>query len=205
MAKDPAIAYEMRGNLYLNITNRCTNHCSFCIRDQSDTLWGYNLKLREEPTAEEILLAVGDPTRFNEIVFCGYGEPTLRLDVLKEVGSRLRSSGARVRIDTNGQGNLIWNRNIVPELAEVADAVSVSLNAQDAETYARVCGSRFGEGVYEHVIAFIRACVSEELEVTASVVDVPEIDIEATRRVTDSLGVPLKVRGYYRSGPEAGR
>jgi TatD DNase family protein len=194
----------MWGNLYLNITNRCTNRCCFCIRDQTDTLWGYNLRLRREPTAEEVMEAVGDPTRYNEIVFCGYGEPTLRLELVKEVGRRLREAGARVRIDTNGQGNLIWSRNIAPELAEAADAVSVSLNAPDSETYDRLCGSRFGADAYRHVTDFIRECVKAGLEVTASVVDLPEVEIEAARRVANSLGVKLRVRGAHRSGQQPG-
>jgi TatD DNase family protein len=90
-----------------------------------------------------------------------------------------------------------WTRtgNIVPELVSAVDAVSVSLNAQDAATYDRICGSRFGKSAYEHVLRFIRECVAAGLEVTASVVDVPEIDIEATRRVAENLGVPLRVRG----------
>jgi TatD DNase family protein len=201
----PSIAYEMWGNLYLNITNRCTNKCCFCVRDQSNTIWGYNLKLAAEPTAEEVLAAVGDPGRYVEVVFCGYGEPTLRLDLLKEVGGRLRASGTKVRIDTNGHGNLIWNRNIAPELAQVADAVSVSLNAQDGETYENLCGSRFGEGTYEHVKAFIRECVKAGLEVTASIVDVPEVDVDAARRVAGDLGVPLKVRAAYRSNRTGAR
>jgi TatD DNase family protein len=195
VAGRPSIVYEMSGNLYLNITNRCTNECRFCVRHLSDTLWGYNLKLDVEPTVEEIVEAVGDPSRYREIVFCGYGEPTTRLDVLLDVGRRLRERGARVRLDTNGHGNLIWNRNVVPDLAEAVDAVSVSLNAQDAATYEALCRPKFGERTFDHVVAFIRECVEEGLEVAASVVAVPEIDIDAVRRITDGLGVPLKVRG----------
>ena len=191
---EPSITYEMWGNLYLNITNQCTNSCRFCIRDQTDTLWGYNLKLRTEPTVDELMAAIGDPGRYREIVFCGYGEPTMRLDVIVEVGRRLRAQGARVRVDTNGQGNLIWNRNIAPELADAVDAVSISLNAQDAETYDRICGSRFGAKAYEHVLAFVRESVKAGLDVSVSVVDVPEIDIEAARRVAGDLGVSLRVR-----------
>ena len=191
---EPSIVYEMWGNLYLNITNQCTNSCSFCVRNQGDTLWGYNLKLRVEPTVDEVMAAIGDPGRYREIVFCGYGEPTMRLDVILEVGRRLKAQGARVRVDTNGQGSLLWNRNIVPELADVVDAVSVSLNAQDAETYDRICGSRLGNKAYEHVLAFVNESVKAGLDVSVSVVDVPEIDIEAARRVADELGVPLRVR-----------
>ncbi len=192
---EPSIAYEMWGNLYLNITNRCTNECRFCVRYQSDVLWGYNLRLDREPTVEEIVGAIGDPTRFREVVFCGYGEPTIRLDVLKAVAARVREAGGRVRLDTNGQGNLIWNRNVAPELASVLDSVSVSLNAQDAETYARVCRPRFGEVAFGHVVAFIKECKKAGLEVTASVVDVPEVDLEAVGALARDLGVPLKVRG----------
>jgi TatD DNase family protein len=191
---EPSIAYEMWGNLYLNITNQCTNNCSFCIRNQTDTLWGYNLKLRTEPSVDELMAAIGDAGRYREIVFCGYGEPTMRLDIILEVGRRLKAQGARIRVDTNGQGNAIWNRNIVPELAEIVDAVSVSLNAQDAETYNRVCGSRFGAAAYEHVLAFVRESVKAGLDVSVSVVDIPEIDIEAARGVASDLGVPLRVR-----------
>ena len=118
----------------------------------------------------------------------------MRLDVLLEVGRRLKAQGARVRLDTNGQGSLLWNRNIVPELANVVEAVSVSLNAQDAETYDRICRSRFGVKAYEHVLAFVRESVKAGLDVSVSVVDVPEIDIEAARRVAGDLGVPLRVR-----------
>jgi TatD DNase family protein len=192
---EPSIAYEMWGNLYLNITNQCTNNCSFCIRKFTDTLWGYNLKLRTEPTVGQLLAEIGDPGRYEEIVFCGYGEPTMRLDVLLEVGRTLRSKGARVRLDTNGHGNLIWNRNIAPELAEAVDAVSVSLNAQDADTYDLICGSRFGSKAYEHVLSFTKECLKAGLDVSVSVVDVPEVDVEAARRIADDLGVPLRVRG----------
>ena len=191
----PAIVYEMWGNLYLNITNRCTNECEFCVRYKSDILWGYNLKLSGEPSVEQIMEAIGDPRRYREIVFCGYGEPTVRLDVVKGVGSRVRGSGVRVRLDTNGQASLIWNRNVVPELAESVDAVSVSLNAQNADEYARLCQPRFGPGTFGHVLGFIRECLKAGLEVSVSVVDVPGVDVEATRALAAELGVPLVVRG----------
>ncbi len=198
----PSIAYEMWGNLYLNITNRCTNECRFCIRYQTDILWGYNLRLEREPSVEELLDAIGDPTRYREVVFCGYGEPTMRLDVIKTVGAHVRELGGKVRVDTNGQGNLIWNRNIVPELALVADTISVSLNAENATVYENVCRPRFGAGTYEHVRSFIRECVKAKLDVVVSVVDIPEISIDSARRVAGELGVPFRVRGGGKSRPE---
>lgn len=194
----PSIAYEMWGNLYLNITNRCTNQCSFCIRFKSDVLWGYNLKLDSEPTIEEIARAVGDPSGYREVVFCGYGEPTVRLDAVKEVGKRLRESGVRVRVDTNGHGNLIWGRNIVPELAQAVDAVSVSLNAPNREVYNALCRPRYGERTFDHVVSFIEGCRKAGLDVTVSVVDVPGLDMEAVRALARRLGVALKIRGAGR-------
>jgi TatD DNase family protein len=185
----------MWGNLYLNITNRCTGSCTFCVRYQSDVLWGYNLKLEREPSVEEIIEAVGDPTRYREVVFCGYGEPTLRLDVVKEVGTRLKAAGGRVRLDTNGHGNLIWKRNIVPELAQAVHAVSVSMNAEDAETYDRLCRPSFGAGTFEQVLAFVRECKTAGVPVTVSVVDVPGVDLAGAKSLADGLGVPLRVRG----------
>jgi TatD DNase family protein len=194
----PSIVYEMRGNLYLNITNRCTGACTFCLRDESDVLWGYNLKLEREPSVQEVIAAIGDPTRYREVVFCGYGEPTLRLDVVKEVGRRVAAAGGRTRLNTNGHGSLIWKRNIVPELAEVIHAVSVSLNAQDAETYNRLCRPSFGDGTFDQVLAFVRECRRAGLPVSVSVVDVPGVDLARVRTLADELGVPLRVRGSAR-------
>ncbi len=194
-AGGPSIAYEMGGNLYLNITNRCTNACDFCIRHQSDTLWGYCLKLKGEPTVEELMSAIGDASGHREVVFCGYGEPTERLDVVLDVGRRLREAGVRVRLDTNGHGSLIWNRNVVPELSRAVDAVSVSLNAPDADTYYRLCHPRFGERTFEHVLSFIRECKAAGIETVASVVAAPGVDVNATRKLAGELGVPLRVRG----------
>jgi TatD DNase family protein len=191
----PSIVYEMWGNLYLNITNRCTGGCTFCVRRESDVLWGHNLKLEREPGVEEIIEAVGDPTRYREVVFCGYGEPTLRLDVVTEVGARLVAAGGRVRLNTNGHGNLIWKRNIVPEIAQAVHAVSVSLNAGDAETYERLCRPSFGAGTFEHVLDFVRECKAAGLSVTVSVVDVPGVDLSLAKSLADALGVPLRVRG----------
>ncbi len=191
----PSIAYEMWGNLYLNITNRCTNECYFCVRYESDSLWGYNLRLDREPTAEEILDAIGDPARYREVVFCGYGEPTVRLDAIVEVGKRVRAQGGRVRLDTNGHGNLIWNRNIVPQLVDAVDAVWVSLNATTAEAYEAICRPRFGSDTFDHVQAFVRECRKVGLPVTVSVVDVPEIDLGEAEALAGRLGAPLRVRG----------
>jgi TatD DNase family protein len=187
------IAYKIRDSLYLNITNRCTNRCSFCIRYQSDFVKGHNLRLEGEPTEKELKQAIGDPAQYREIVFCGYGEPTLRLDIIKSLAAWIKKQGGRVRINTNGHGSLINRRDILPELDGLVDAVSVSLDAQDEETYDRVCRPAFS-GAFNAVIAFLRDAQGRIPDVKATVVEMEGVDVAACRRLCDSLGVQLRVR-----------
>ena len=190
------ITYPIRNSLYLNITNRCTAACTFCVRYHTDFVKGHNLRLRDEPTAEEIVKEIGDPKRYTEIVFCGYGEPLLRLDVVKAVAADVKRRGGTVRIDTNGHANLIHKRNVLPELAGLVDAVSVSLNAQNAALYDRISQPKFGAITYEAVKDFIREAKKHIPDVTVTVVSLPEVDIEACRKIAGDLGVKFRVREY---------
>ncbi len=187
------IAYQIRDSLYLNITNRCTNKCSFCIRYQSDFVKGHNLRLHREPTEDELKSAIGDPRRHREIVFCGYGEPTLRLDVVKPVAAWVKEKGGVVRINTNGQGNLINKRNILPELKGIVDALSISLDAQDEETYNRICGPAI-RGAFGEVLNFIRESTAYIPDVQVTVVEMEGVDVDKCRQLADELGVKLRVR-----------
>lgn len=195
------IAYKIRNSLYLNITNRCSNACGFCAKFQDFTVKGHWLQLDHEPNAEEVKQAVGDPGKYDEVVFCGYGEPLLRLDLVKEIAAWLHQQGVKVRINTDGQANLVHGRNILPELAGLIDAVSVSLNAPDAETYQRLCQSRFGSRGYAAVKEFIREAKACIPSVTASAVTLPGVDIDACRRVVEKeLGVRFLERRYNEVG-----
>lgn len=187
------IAYPIRESLYLNITNRCTNKCSFCIRFQSDYVKGHNLRLAHEPTEDELKDAIGDPLRYQEIVFCGYGEPLLRLDVVKTVARWVKQKKGRVRIDTNGHGNMIHGRNILPELEGIVDSMSISLNAQSKETYDAVCKPSFRDA-YEGVLSFIREAQKVIPQVQVTIVALPGVDIGECRRIAGELGVQLRVR-----------
>ena len=200
-----AFAYPVGNSLYLNITNRCTNDCPFCIRnlspkfDRKHELW-----LDREPTADELIAAIGDPTRYEQIVFCGYGEPTIRLDVLKAIASKLKSLPPTnyplppiIRLDTNGHGNLFWGKNILPELKGLVDKLSVSLNAQDAETYNRLCRPLQGPKAYNAVIDFIKGAKRYIPDVEATIVDLPGVDKEKCRQIAAELGVQFRVRPYY--------
>lgn len=190
------IAYRIRDALYLNITNRCTNRCAFCAKFRDFTVKGHGLQLDHEPSAEEIIAAIGDPAGYSEIVFCGYGEPLIRLETVKEVAAWLKARGAKVRINTDGQANLVHGRNILPELKGLVDAISVSLNAADAETYQRICHSQFGLPAYEGVKAFLHEALAHIPSVTASAVAMPGIDMEACADVARDLGVEFRARPY---------
>lgn len=190
------IAYKLGNSLYLNITNRCTNSCEFCIRRNSDGIGGYNLWLEREPTADEVAEAVGDPAQYYEIVFCGYGEPLVRLDLVRDVARRLKARGARIRVDTNGQANLFFGRNVVPELEGIVDAVSISLNAENAEKYVKLCNPVFGERAYYAVLEFAREAVKYIPKVTLTVLDLPEVDLKACEDIARSIGAGFRVRHY---------
>jgi TatD DNase family protein len=194
------IAYRIRDSLYLNITNRCSNRCSFCAKFEDFTVKGHFLRLDHEPSATEVLAAIGDPSCYDEVVFCGYGEPLLRLDLIKEVAAALKVRGVRIRINTDGQANLVYGRNILPELAGLVDCVSVSLNAADAETYARLCNTPFGEEGFRGVCAFLREARSHIPQVVASAVTVPGLDVAQVRRLAEDLGVEFREREYQEMG-----
>ncbi|MCS7215090.1 MAG: YchF/TatD family DNA exonuclease [Thermodesulfovibrio sp.] len=187
------IAYKIRNSLYLNVTNRCTNVCKFCIRFHTDYVKGHNLRLEREPSAKELIEAIGDPKKYKEIVFCGYGEPFLRLDLIKEVAKWVKENGGYVRVNTNGHGNMIHNRKILPELAGLIDAVSISLNAHDKETYNKICNP-FKPDAYEEVIEFIKDAKKYIPSVQITVVDLKEVDIKKCEEIASSLDVKIKIR-----------
>ncbi len=185
-AAGPA-AYAIRDALYVNVTNACDARCTFCPR--TSDAWvvkGHDLARAKDPTVEEILAAVGDPTRWREVVFCGLGEPTLRLDVVLRVAAEVKARGGRTRLNTNGHGDRIARRPIAPELRGRIDVVSVSLNAQDRETFERHCPSAFSPDGFTPMLDFIRSARDAGLEVVCTVVDgLPGVDVEACRRLAE--------------------
>jgi|YelNatPaOPRAMG01_1025707.scaffolds.fasta_scaffold10416_2 TatD DNase family protein len=196
------IVYSLNNKLYLNITNRCTNMCVFCPKFKNDYyVKDYQLKLfKKEPSYDEIIKAIQGQSGYEEVVFVGFGEPTQRLDILISVSKWLKEQGIKkVRLDTDGLGNLIYGRDITGELAQYIDSVSVSLNAGDAKTYAKLCPNKYGEASYSAIIDFIKLARIHFKEVTATMVELPNIDIEATRAVARALGVNFRIRTYYKT------
>lgn len=194
------IAYQIRDSLYLNITNRCTNSCRFCAKFKDFTVKGHQLALPYEPALDEVIAAIGDPSHYNEVVFCGYGEPLLRLELVKALAGWLKQHDVKVRINTDGQANLVYQRNIIPELVGLVDSLSVSLNAADPATYQKWCQSDFGEAGYQAIKDFLKLAQGVIPEVVASAVTLPGLDINACRRVAEELGVEFREREYNEVG-----
>ncbi len=191
------IAYPIRDSLYLNITNRCTNDCYFCVRAFSDFVKGHKLNLDKEPSVSELLDAIGNADNYREIVFCGYGEPTLRLDVIKEVSRTLKQKGKAVRLVTNGHGNLINERPIAKELAGLVDKLSVSLNVDNSEKYSGVCKPKFKGNVFEEIKRFIAESKEAGIAVEVTCLDIPEADIDKCRFIAEKeLGVAFRLRRH---------
>lgn len=190
------IAYPIRDSLYLNITRICTNNCFFCVRGQTGFVKGHNLVLDRDPSVDEIVSAMGDYRKFKEIVFCGYGEPTARLDAVKAIAARAKADGMKVRLVTNGHGDLINKRPIVRELIGLIDRVSVSLNAETAERYYEVCKPSFGLSTYQKVVDFIKECVSAGLDVEATCLDLPGVDVKRCEEIAASLGAKFRLRHH---------
>ncbi len=203
-AEEAKIAYPIRNSLYLNITNRCSNACSFCAKFKSYTVKGHYLKLKKEPNFYEVLKAVEelgrDVREYDEVVFCGFGEPLIRLDLVKKVGKYFKKMGCRIRVDTDGLANLFHRRNIVPELMFV-DEISVSLNAPDSESYKDLCRTPFGDDAFAAILFFLKEAKRFIAKVQASVVGVPGLDVEACRKIAeDDIGVAFRVRDYNEVG-----
>lgn len=187
------VAYRIRDNLYLNITNRCTNQCSFCVRFHSNYVKGHNLRLAHEPSEDELKKAIGDSSQYHEIVFCGYGEPMLRFDLAKNVAAWIKQNHGKVRINTNGQGNLIHGRNFLPELHGIVDSMSISLDAHDEETYNRICRPAY-RNAFREIIRFIEEAKKYIPRVWVTVVTVMGIDIGKCGKIAEDLGVGFRVR-----------
>lgn len=195
----PTIAYAIGDNLYLNITDHCTLRCGFCpkYKTNSHQVQQYDLTLPSKPGAQEILQAVadsGDIEHFKEVVFCGYGEPTLRLKVLLDVARHLKAMGVRVRLNTDGLANHVHKHNVLPELGQCIDAVSVSMNAQNAAVYERHCRPGL-PGSYQAMLDFLRQAPQYINDVTATAIDGLEgVDIQQCAAIAGQLGVQFRRR-----------
>ena len=202
MQKAMNISYEIGNKLYLNITNKCPCNCTFCIRNNGDGAYGSDpLWLEHQPTAEEVIddLKKRELDSYEEIIFCGYGEPTCEFEILKQTAAYIRSvTKTPVRINTNGLGNLINKRDIAPEFEGLLDTVSISLNAPDAQAYDAVTRPSFkGVNCFEEMLRFAKQVKEFVPNTMLTVVDViGQEEIAKSKAVADSVGIQLRVRTY---------
>ncbi|MBQ1935022.1 MAG: radical SAM protein [Clostridia bacterium] len=197
------ITYTVGNGLYVNMTNRCPNNCTFCIRNNGEGAYGSNsLWLDYEPTEDEVFDAIvaADPTKHSELVFCGYGEPTERLDLLISVSRRIKEKypDVTIRVNTNGLSDLIAGRDTSADFAGAVDIISVSMNAASAEKYHEVCISKFGLEAYGAMLKFCGNVKHHVKKVMLSVVEgtISDEEIEICRKNAEAVGVELRVREY---------
>lgn len=197
-APKTSFTYLLGNSLYINVTNRCNADCTFCRRKEDPFLRGYNLGMKksEEPAAEVYIGEIGDPKIYDEIVFCGYGEPTIRWDVVKQVAKYVKDNGGKTRMNTNGHGNLINKKDITPEMKDLIDVISISLNSYDPKQYSELM--QINESHFEEMKNFARLAKQYVKKVVMSVVSLDEIEIEESRKVVeDEIGVEFRVREYF--------
>ena len=192
---------SLKPNVYVNLTNKCSCSCTFCLRNTKEMDKSNNLWLDKEPTYDEIIAEFNkyDITKFNEIIFCGFGEPTMVLDTLLQVAIYLknRSSNTPIRINTNGLGDLVHKKEIAPLFKDLVDTVSISLNASNAEEYLRLTRNQFGIESYDAMLKFAVNCKSYVPNVVMTVVDcIGQGEIDACQAVCDKIGLTLRVRPF---------
>jgi len=189
------IAYTLHDNCYLNITNRCTLRCTFCPKfNKQWDVKGYLLRLKTEPEIQEILTAIGDPTQYKEIVFCGLGEPTLRLNELLIIATQLKLQGATTRLNTDGLANAVYKKDITPLLKDCVDSISISLNAHNAQLYTKHCRPLV-ENAFNAVLEFVRTAREHVSDITVTAIDgLSDVDIAACEKIALNLDVKFRCR-----------
>lgn len=194
-AEPDTLVYQIDDRLYVNLTDRCTLACTFCPKHNGCTeVKGHELYLSERPDVEQIIKLIDDPTRYAEIVFCGFGEPTLRLKDLLKIARVVKTKGGQTRINTDGLANRVHKRDVTGEMAECIDALSISLNAQDETTYNKHCAPSL-KGSHAEVLDFIEAAAKVIPDVSATAIDGLEgVDVKQCAALTEARGAKFRAR-----------
>ncbi|MFW9963937.1 MAG: TatD family nuclease-associated radical SAM protein [Candidatus Sifarchaeia archaeon] len=198
------LTYWRGSSFYINPTSQCVNDCLFCVRQFGEGVFGFNLVLKQDPSPEDLVEAIEnewDP-KFEDVAIVGFGEPLLNLDaVLAAIRKLKQLTHVPIRLNTDGQARLLYpSRNVASELADAGlNRIQISLNAQDPDTYLRLCRPKFGRGAFESILEFAEQC-KPLMKVELSAVNIPGVDIEACRGIAERLGVGFRVRVF--KGPE---
>ena len=208
------LVYLLDGKIYINLTNRCTNDCIFCLRKDKDDVVGQTLWLDDENSTTDDVIKQFELKRnelltthnlpFKEVIFCGYGEPMLKFDVMKQVAKYIKDKypETKIRVNSNGHANYVYKKNVVPECKGLIDEFSVSLNGSTKEEYDELSQPKFDEA-YDEMKKFIKACSDEGISVVASVVEGYKgrhLDLEKCEEIAKSLGAKFRVREWIKNG-----
>lgn len=202
MTKGMTILYKVHNNLYVNLTNRCTCSCTFCLRNEKETVGeSSTLWLEHEPSVEEVKKEFEkfNMDEYNEVVFCGFGEPTERIDDLIEIAKFVKEKyHKKIRINTNGQGSLSNGKDIAQMMKGVIDIVSVSLNTPNEKRYNEIVRSRFGDQAYQAMLSFVKEVKKYVPEVVLSTVSttITKEEEEECRKICEDLGVTYRIRPF---------
>ncbi|NVK21778.1 MAG: radical SAM protein [Kangiellaceae bacterium] len=196
---DPQLVYAIDDSLYLNISNRCTLECTFCPKTQgSHQVHDYDLSITKQPSSDEIISQIelldDKLIDYKEVVFCGFGEPTLRLQQLKAVASYLKSKNIKVRLNTDGLANLVHKRNILLELKPLIDSISISLNSDDERSYIKHCQPQL-KHAYKAVLEFIRLAPNYINDVRVTAINgLEQVNIHNCQQIAYSAGANFLAR-----------
>lgn len=199
------LVYELEKKIYINLTNRCTNDCIFCLRKDKDDVCGQQLWLDSEDfTTDDVINQLKNFELSSEVIFCGYGEPLLKFQLLKETAQYIKKNypDIKIRINTNGHANYVYKKDVIPELVGLIDEISVSLNGESSEEYDELSQPKF-ENAYEEVKNFIKCSSNAGIKTIVSIVDGykgKRLNIEKCRQIANELGAELRVREWIQGG-----
>jgi TatD DNase family protein len=191
------VSYVFGDNLYLNITNRCMMACPYCIKHKwANKFNGNNLKLKKEPSCKEVIESIGDPKKYNEVIFCGYGDSLVRLEGVKEIAKWIKEHGGKVRINTAGLANKFHGKNILPELKNIADVISISLNGSNPQEHNELNNPMYKEESFDEILKFAREAKNYIPEVIITAVKFPDFDVSKVEALAKEIGVHFRARPY---------
>jgi TatD DNase family protein len=197
------VSYVFGNNLYLNITNKCMMACPYCIKYKwGNKFNGNDLKLEKEPSCKEVIKSIVNPKKYNEIIFCGYGDSLVRLEEVKEIASWIKEHGGIVRINTAGLANKYHSRNILPELKGLVDVISVSLNGSSPKEYNKINSPMYKEESFVEVINFVKEAKNYIPEVVITTIEFHDFDVSKVEKIAREVGVRFRVRAYLDENEE---
>lgn len=191
------ISYVYGDNLYLNITNRCMMACPYCIKHKwANEFRGNDLKLEKEPSVGEVIESIGDPGKYNEIIFCGYGDALIRPGDVAEIAEWIKANGGKTRVNTAGLANRYHGKNILPMLKGLIDAVSISLNGSGPEEFNAFNRPMFKEESFDEIISFAKLAKKYIPTVVITAVELPGLDVSKIKSIAEAAGADFRLRPY---------